>query len=55
MNEEHTVVEGDNLSVGDRVLLIPQHACTTAYLYDSALVKTIDGRWQRRPQMGSAR
>jgi D-serine deaminase-like pyridoxal phosphate-dependent protein len=55
MNEEHTVVEGDNLSVGDRVLLIPQHACTTAYLYDSALVKTIDGRWERRPQMGSAR
>jgi D-serine deaminase-like pyridoxal phosphate-dependent protein len=55
MNEEHTVVEGDNLSVGDRVLLIPQHACTTAYLYDSALVKTIDGRWERRPQMGNAR
>jgi D-serine deaminase-like pyridoxal phosphate-dependent protein len=55
MSEEHTVVEADNLSVGDRVYLLPQHACTTAYLYDTALVKTAEGRWEYRRQLGSAR
>jgi 3-hydroxy-D-aspartate aldolase len=55
MSEEHAVVEADNLQVGDRVLLMPQHACTTAYLYDSALVKTSTGPWQRRQQLGSKR
>jgi D-serine deaminase-like pyridoxal phosphate-dependent protein len=55
MSEEHTVVEADNLKVGDRVLLMPQHACTTAYLYDNALVKTSAGAWQRRQQLGSKR
>ncbi len=54
-NEEHAVVEASDLSVGDRVLLIPQHACTTAYLYNSALVKTSSGGWEQRPQLGSAR
>jgi 3-hydroxy-D-aspartate aldolase len=55
INEEHAVVEDDNLTVGDKVLLMPKHACTTAYLYDRALVHTIDGRWEYRPQLGSKR
>lgn len=55
MNEEHTVVESSHLRTGERVLLMPQHACTTAYLYDDALVRTSDGRWERRRQLGSAR
>jgi D-serine deaminase-like pyridoxal phosphate-dependent protein len=55
MNEEHTVVESHDLSVGDRVLLMPQHACTTAYMYSEALVNTSSGSWERRSQLGSAR
>ena len=55
MNEEHTVVESADLSVGDQVFLLPGHTCTTAYLYDHAYVKTLNGDWVRRPQMGSAR
>jgi D-serine deaminase-like pyridoxal phosphate-dependent protein len=55
MNEEHTIVESRDLAVGDRVLLMPMHACTTAYLYSDALVKTSAGRWEHRPQLGSAR
>lgn len=55
MNEEHTVVESTDLAVGDRVLLMPQHACTTAYLYSDALVMTSDGAWEHRPQLGAAR
>jgi D-serine deaminase-like pyridoxal phosphate-dependent protein len=55
MSEEHTVVESADLSVGDRIYLLPRHACTTAYLYDAALVKTIEGRWEYRRQLGSAR
>jgi len=55
MSEEHSVVEAEDLSVGDRVYLLPQHACTTAYLYDVAWVKTAQGRWEYRRQLGSAR
>ena len=55
MNEEHTVVELSTLAVGDRVLLIPGHTCTTAYLYDEALVLTVDGIWERRAQLASRR
>ena len=55
MNEEHTVVESADLAVGDRVLLMPRHACTTAYLYDEALVRTQRGGWERRPQLGNRR
>lgn len=54
-NEEHVVVESEGLAVGDRVFLMPQHACTTAYLYSDALVKTSSGSWERRSQLGSAR
>lgn len=55
MSEEHTVVESRDLTTGDRVLLMPRHACTTAYLYDAALVRTSEGAWAHRPQLGSAR
>jgi 3-hydroxy-D-aspartate aldolase len=55
MNEEHSVVESQSLRVGDRVLLVPQHGCTTAYLYDSALVLTASGDWERRAQLGGRR
>jgi D-serine deaminase-like pyridoxal phosphate-dependent protein len=55
MNEEHVIVESSELRVGDRVLLMPQHACTTAYLYDTALVRTASGGWEQRPQLGGAR
>ena len=55
MNEEHTIVEARDLAIGDRVLLMPQHACTTAYLYDKALVRTSAGHWLEREQLGGAR
>lgn len=55
ISEEHAVVEDDDLKIGDKVLLLPKHACTTAYLYDQAMVRTMDGRWEYRPQLGSRR
>ncbi|MBJ3774173.1 alanine racemase [Acuticoccus mangrovi] len=54
MSEEHTVVEGD-AAIGTRRLLLPRHACTTAYLYDRAAVFTATGEWEVRRQLGSAR
>lgn len=55
MNEEHVVVDGAGLDVGDRVMLLPRHACTTAYLYSQALVRTEGGRWETRAQLGNLR
>jgi D-serine deaminase-like pyridoxal phosphate-dependent protein len=55
MSEEHVVVEDNELAVGDRVMLMPRHACTTAYLYDRALVRTLEGGWESRPQLGNKR
>jgi D-serine deaminase-like pyridoxal phosphate-dependent protein len=55
MNEEHVIVECTDLRVGDRVFLMPQHACTTAYLYATALVRTVSGGWQYRQQLGCMR
>jgi D-serine deaminase-like pyridoxal phosphate-dependent protein len=55
MSEEHAVVEADNLQIGDRVLLTPQHTCTTAYLYEMALVRTSNGAWEQRAQLGCRR
>jgi 3-hydroxy-D-aspartate aldolase len=55
MNEEHTVIRSDTLSTGDRLLLIPEHTCTTAYLYNNALVRSVDGQWEYRDQLGSER
>lgn len=55
MSEEHAVLRTAGLAVGDRVLLVPEHACTTAYLYDRAWVRGRDGGWEVRAQLGSAR
>jgi 3-hydroxy-D-aspartate aldolase len=55
MSEEHVVVESSDLNVGDRVLLMPRHACTTAYLYDKAMVLGREGLWEFREQLGSSR
>jgi D-serine deaminase-like pyridoxal phosphate-dependent protein len=55
MSEEHTVVEADDLKVGDRLFLLPQHTCTTAYLYENALTRTSAGAWELRQQLGSKR
>jgi len=32
-NEEHTIVLNFRAAVGDKVLLLPAHACTTVHLY----------------------
>src|SRR5262249_56503276 len=55
MNEEHVVVATDRFAVGERVALVPRHACTAAYLYDRALVRRLDGGWEEPPQLGARR
>jgi D-serine deaminase-like pyridoxal phosphate-dependent protein len=55
MKEEHVVIATDRLAVGQQVALIPRHACTAAYLYDRALVRLRDGRWDYRAQLGASR
>src|SRR6185437_8858528 len=55
MNEEHVVVASDRLRVGERVALVPRHACTAAYLYERALVRGMDGGWEYRAQLGARR
>ena len=56
MSEEHVVVENTTgLTVGERVLLLPRHACTTAYLYEKALVHARNGEWIMREQLGNRR
>lgn len=55
MSEEHVIVANDGLTVGERVFLMPRHACTTAYLYDKALVLGDDGAWSYRDQLGNRR
>ena len=55
MTEEHSVVGGAGKALGDRVLLTPGHACTTAYLYSEAWVLGLDGGWQKKQQMGIKR
>jgi len=55
MNEEHVVVANDRLAVGERVALVPRHACTAAYLYERALVRGADGQWEWREQLGAKR
>ncbi|HEX6350203.1 MAG TPA: alanine racemase [Candidatus Dormibacteraeota bacterium] len=48
LNEEHAVVLGDaDLKVGDRVVVIPSHACTTANLHPALLfVGNGQPRWE---------
>ncbi|MDB5947048.1 MAG: putative serine dehydratase domain protein [Ramlibacter sp.] len=55
MNEEHTVIRNETLATGDRLLLVPEHTCTTAYLYNKALVRSVGGQWEYRDQLGSQR
>jgi D-serine deaminase-like pyridoxal phosphate-dependent protein len=55
MNEEHTVIRAHTINTGDRLLLVPEHTCTTAYLYSNALVQSLDGRWEYRDQLGNER
>ncbi len=55
MSEEHTVIKARNLPVGSRVALIPEHTCTTAYLYGRAWVLGLDGKWSLRDQLGCSR
>lgn len=55
MKEEHVVIATDGLAVGEQVALIPRHGCTAAYLYDRALVRLRDGRWEYRAQLGASR
>jgi D-serine deaminase-like pyridoxal phosphate-dependent protein len=55
MNEEHVVVANDRLKLGERVALVPRHACTAAYLYERALVRGMDGKWAWREQLGAKR
>jgi D-serine deaminase-like pyridoxal phosphate-dependent protein len=55
MNEEHTVINSHTLDTGDRLLLVPEHTCTTAYLYSNALVRSLDGQWEYRDQLGNER
>ncbi len=55
MSEEHCVVRTEGPAVGDRLLLMPQHACTTAYLHDRAWVHTASGTWEMREQLGNTR
>lgn len=39
MSEEHAVLDdGDELKVGDRVMMLPSHACTTTDQWDEAVV-----------------
>lgn len=55
MKEEHTVVTAASLRPGGRVALVPRHTCTTAYLYQKALVLTLAGQWETRDQLGCER
>ncbi|RUZ75208.1 alanine racemase [Mesorhizobium sp. M7A.F.Ca.US.006.01.1.1] len=55
MKEEHSIVSNNILQIGQRIPIVPRHACTTAYLYPKALVLTRDGRWEFREQLGCVR
>jgi D-serine deaminase-like pyridoxal phosphate-dependent protein len=51
LSEEHAVVtapDGTGLAIGDRIVIIPAHACTTVNLHPSLLVAPREGaaRWQ---------
>ncbi len=55
MHEEHSVMKAGGVSVGERLALIPRHACTAAYLYPVAWVLNLQGKWELRGQLGSSR
>lgn len=37
-SEEHTVVTAENVSIGDYVLIVPRHVCSTVNLWESMVV-----------------
>ena len=52
LSEEHAVLTasaGTGLRIGDLVLIIPTHVCTTVNLYPTLAVFSSDGRIHRRP------
>jgi 3-hydroxy-D-aspartate aldolase len=55
MKEEHSIVSAKGINPGDRLALVPRHACTTAYLYRQAWVLTQFGNWELRTQLGCER
>ncbi len=55
VNEEHSVVVAPDVAVGDKVALVPRHACTTAYLYRRALVLNAKNEWEYQDQLGCER
>lgn len=55
VKEEHSIVANSALEIGERIAIVPRHACTTAYLFSKALVRTLEGRWEYREQLGNER
>jgi D-serine deaminase-like pyridoxal phosphate-dependent protein len=50
--EEHAICRaegGSELAVGDRVEVVPAHACTCANLHAAYAVRLADGGWERWP------
>ncbi|MDQ2744053.1 MAG: alanine racemase [Chloroflexota bacterium] len=43
MNEEHGVIRGQGTNIGDRVVIVPAHVCTTVNLHGDVLVALPDG------------
>lgn len=46
LSEEHGVVEGGSAAVGDRLLIVPAHACTCVNLHPALLVFGRGTRWE---------
>lgn len=55
IKEEHSIVIAPQYKRGEQIAIVPRHACTTAYLYRNALVRTNDGKWEVREQLGCER
>ncbi|WP_149029722.1 hypothetical protein [Paraburkholderia fungorum] len=49
----HATARARDRAVGDRVMLLPRHACTTAYLCPSAVVLNTEGSWQVLERLAS--
>jgi D-serine deaminase-like pyridoxal phosphate-dependent protein len=51
LNEEHGMITSKsgctNLRVGQRILLVPSHVCTTINLHDSVYFKEVDGQLRK--------
>ncbi|WP_353956464.1 hypothetical protein [Paraburkholderia fungorum] len=49
----HATARARDRAVGDRLMLLPRHACTTAYLCPSAMVLNTEGSWQVLERLAS--